>query len=84
MGEIFQSNKREILTTLNSIAEIYLQIKISWKRKSKYDFKINQFLEIQNVNGIKREDILRFRDQILEKGKSLQTAKELSVNFYYL
>ena len=60
--------KKKDSTTLNSIAEIYFTDKKSAeKRKSKYDFHIKPVFGNTNVNGIKREDILRFRDQILEK-----------------
>lgn len=68
--------KKRDSTTLNSIAEIYFTDKKSAeKRKSKYDIHIKPVFGNSNVNSIKREDILNFRNQILEKGKSLQTAK---------
>jgi integrase len=69
-------SRKSVTTSLNHIAEIYFtEKKAAAKRKSKYELHIKPVFGKSDVNSIKREDVLKFRDGILEKGKSLQTAK---------
>lgn len=74
--EVPVKQRKSNLTNLNSIAEIYFtEKKSAQKRQAKYELHIKPVFGNSSITSISREDIIKFRDKILEKGKSLQTAK---------
>ena len=68
--------KRKRIITLNDIAKAYFKDKESAaKRVNKYNLHIEPYFGHNNAENITKNEILEFRDKILEKGKSIQTTK---------
>ncbi|PHO11339.1 integrase [Malaciobacter marinus] len=68
--------KKKSINTLDKIAQVYFEDKKSDKKRiSKYNLHVQPVFGSKNILEIKREDILKFRDTILDNGKTLQTAK---------